>query len=494
MSATAKREKGPVPHGSIPMKPEIWRRIFDTIDDLAFLHDAEYRLLAANEAYCREAGLTEAEALGKPYWQVLPRGTGPLPGCLHATTGNAHSTGSKEEVNVGEKIFLSIGYTVRDDLDRQIYSVHILRDITEQGKVVAALAESEERWRRAAETARDAIVTIDGESGAVTSWNAAAEAMFGYSKDETIGRVLHDFLPPPRFRQAASDGMTHFATTGKGAAIDKTLELTALHKNGVEFPIEISLAATRIGEKWHATGIVRNISERKRTELLNQRLGQMYRTISRCNKVLVHAGDELELARETCRVLTDEGGLLAAWVGYAEAGAAKRILPIAVAGAEQSEIAAMNLTWEDNQEGHEPTATAVRTGNIVVSQDILNDPLWAPWRDQAIKRGYAAAATFPLKIDQRVLGALDIYGDKADVFQPDMLELLAELAGDLAFGIDNLRSRAERMGLLEKLEHCLDHAVAAIAATVEMRDPYTAGHQRRVAKLAAAIAIEMGLP
>jgi len=237
------------------MKPEIWRRIFDTIDDLAFLHDAEYRLLAANEAYCREAGLTEAEALGKPYWQVLPRGTGPLPGCLHATTGNAHSTGSKEEVNVGEKIFLSIGYTVRDDLDRQIYSVHILRDITEQGKVVAALAESEERWRRAAETARDAIVTIDGESGAVTSWNAAAEAMFGYSKDETIGRVLHDFLPPPRFRQAASDGMTHFATTGKGAAIDKTLELTALHKNGVEFPIEISLAATRIGEKWHATGI-----------------------------------------------------------------------------------------------------------------------------------------------------------------------------------------------------------------------------------------------
>jgi putative nucleotidyltransferase with HDIG domain len=181
-------------------------------------------------------------------------------------------------------------------------------------------------------------------------------------------------------------------------------------------------------------------------------------------------------------------------VGYAETGDAKRILPVAVAGTEQSEIAAMNLTWEDNEPGHEPTGIAVRTGNIVVSQDILNDPLWAPWHEQAIQRGYAAAATFPLKANDRVLGALDIYSAEADAFAPDMLDLLAEMADDIAFGISNLRSRAERVGMLEKIELSLDHAVTAIAAMVEMRDPYTAGHQRRVAKLAAAIATEMGLP
>jgi PAS domain S-box-containing protein/putative nucleotidyltransferase with HDIG domain len=475
------------------MNPKIWRYIFDAVEDPVFLHDAQFRVLLANRAYCLAAGMTEAEAQGKPYWEVFPRGAGPLPGCKEAEFGTGH-TGSHEEVNAGGKFFLSTGYTVRDDQGNILYSLHILSDFTAQRQSEVALRESEERFRRATETARDAIILLDGESGAVIAWNPAAEAMFGYSKEEMIGRVLHDFLAPPRFREAAAKAMPHFATTGEGAVIGKTLEQVALHKNGTEFSIELSLSATQIHGKWHATGIARDISERKRTEKKNLRLGQMYRTISRCNKVMVHASDELKLAHEMCRVLVEEGGFLAAWVGYAETGDTKRILPVAAAGAEQSEIAAMNLTWEDNELGHEPTAIAVRTGNIVVSQDILNDPLWAPWREQAIQRGYAAAATLPLKVDGRVLGALDIYSAEADAFAPDMLDLLAEMADDIAFGIGNLRSRVDRMGILEKLELSLDHAVTAIAAMVELRDPYTAGHQRRVAKLGMAIATELGLP
>jgi PAS domain S-box-containing protein/putative nucleotidyltransferase with HDIG domain len=487
-----RQESHPAEPGTMAMTPEIWRYIFDAIEDPVFLIDAEARVLLTNRAYCRESGVTEAEALGKPYWEVFPRGCGAPLERRDAVIGKS-DTRSQEEVIIGAKRFLFKAYTVRDEQGEQLYSLRILSDITAERLAREALAESEERWRLATETARDAIITLDGKGGTVTAWNPAAETMFGYSKDEAVGRTLHDFLPPARFRVAAQGGMAHFAATGQGEVIGKTIELQARHKDGTEFPIELSLSATQINGNRLATGIARDISERKRTENLNLRFGQMYRTISRCNKVLVHAGDELELAREMCRVLTEEGGLLAAWVGYAETSDAKRILPIAVAGTEESEIAAMNLTWEDNEDRREPTGTAVRTGKIVVSQDILNDPLWAPWREQAIKRGYAAAATFPLKIDQRVLGALDIYGAQADVFEPDMLELLAELAGDLAFGIDNLRSRAERMGILEKLEHSLDHAVAAIAATVELRDPYTAGHQRRVAKLATAIASEMGL-
>jgi putative nucleotidyltransferase with HDIG domain len=98
-----------------------------------------------------------------------------------------------------------------------------------------------------------------------------------------------------------------------------------------------------------------------------------------------------------------------------------------------------------------------------------------------------------LLINGTMLGGLEIFAAETDAFAPDMIDLLAELAGDLAFGVGNLRARAERIGILEKLEQSLDHAVTAIAATVEMRDPYTAGHQRRVAQLAVAIAEEMGL-
>ncbi|MBZ0094845.1 MAG: HD domain-containing protein [Sulfuricella sp.] len=344
------------------MNPEIWRYIFDAIEDPVFLHDEQFRVLLANRAYFRAAGVTEAEALGKPYWEVFPPGTGPLPGCKDAMSEKGHAD-AQEEVSVGAKLFLSKGYTVRDDQGMLLYSLHILSDITEQRKA------------------------------------------------------------------------------------------------------ELHLA----------------------------RLNRMYRTISLGNQAMVHAADELELASEMCRVLVEEGGFSAAWVGYAEAGKAKRILPVAVVGTEQSEIAAMNLTWEDNEHGHGPTGTAIRTGKIAVSQGVLNDPLWAPWHEQAKRLGFAAAAAFPLQFNGKAFGALDIYSAESEVFAPDMLELLAELADDLAFGIGNHRARAERMGILEKLELSLDHAVTAIAATVEMRDPYTAGHQHRVALLAVAIAQEMGL-
>ncbi len=247
------------------MNPEIWRYVFDAIEDAVFLHDAQFRVVLVNRAYCCAAGMTEAQALGKPYWEVFPPGSGPMPGCKEATIEKGH-TGSREEMSVGAKLFLSTGYTVRDDQDKPLYSLHVLSDITTQRQAEAALTESEERFRRAIDTARDAIITLDGESGAITAWNPAAEVMFGYGKEEAIGRVLHDFLPSPRFREAATKGMVHFATTGEGAAIDQTLELAALHKNGTEFPVELSLSAAQIHGNWHATGIVRDITERKQAE------------------------------------------------------------------------------------------------------------------------------------------------------------------------------------------------------------------------------------
>jgi len=133
-------------------------------------------------------------------------------------------------------------------------------------KSEAALRESEERLRKATETARDAIVMIEAEHGIIIEWNPAAEAIFGYAQAEALGRVLHDLLAPSRFREMAQQGLSRFAGTGEGAAINKTVELVALHKNGTEFPIELSLSAMQLHGKWHATGIVRDISARKRAE------------------------------------------------------------------------------------------------------------------------------------------------------------------------------------------------------------------------------------
>jgi PAS domain S-box-containing protein len=128
-----------------------------------------------------------------------------------------------------------------------------------------ALRESEERLRTITDTAKDAII-MTGDSGLVTFWNPAAEATFGYAATEVIGRELHEFLAPERFRAAHHAAFGRFRATGEGGAVNKTLELAAIRKDGTEIAAELSLSAIKIGDKWHGVGIVRDITERKRAE------------------------------------------------------------------------------------------------------------------------------------------------------------------------------------------------------------------------------------
>jgi HD-GYP domain-containing protein (c-di-GMP phosphodiesterase class II) len=109
-----------------------------------------------------------------------------------------------------------------------------------------------------------------------------------------------------------------------------------------------------------------------------------------------------------------------------------------------------------------------------------------PWRDAAIKMGYQASIAIPIADDAGVMGALMVYAAEANSFDADELALLEELGKALAFGIMGIRERKKRY-------EALISAVGAIAATVELRDPYTAGHQRHVADIAVAIASEMQL-
>ena len=90
--------------------------------------------------------------------------------------------------------------------------------------------------------------------------------MFGYSTGEAGGKDLHDVIVPERFREKAYKGMKTFFQSGTGTVIGKTLEISALRKNGAEFPIELSVSALKIQDKWQATAIIRDISQRKQTE------------------------------------------------------------------------------------------------------------------------------------------------------------------------------------------------------------------------------------
>lgn len=178
-----------------------------------------------------------------------------------------------------------------------------------------------------------------------------------------------------------------------------------------------------------------------------RRLNRELRAISRCDQILVRAENEEALLDDICRVVCDECRYGMIWVGYVEDDDAKTIRPVAWAGFDGAAyIANARLSWaEGSERGEGPAGTTVRTGQIIVSQDFATDPHMVPWRESALKRGYRSGVSLPLKdTGGRVFGVLLIYAVEVNAFTPDEMRLLGELAGDLAFGIQVIRTGIER--------------------------------------------------
>jgi len=186
--------------------------------------------------------------------------------------------------------------------------------------------------------------------------------------------------------------------------------------------------------------------ERHRTEARLRRLNRTNRALSRGNEALVRATEESALLRRICQVIVDEAGYRMCWVGYAEHDAARSVRVVAQAGLEQGYLDGLHISWADTAQGQGPTGTCVRTGRIQIAKDIATDPKMAPWRADALRRGYASSMAIPLVADGGTFGALSIYSAEIDAFGDEEVALLSELAGDLAYGIVSLRTQAERKG------------------------------------------------
>jgi PAS domain S-box-containing protein len=154
---------------------------------------------------------------------------------------------------------------LRDSNNNLVGVQGTLRDITDRKKVEEALRDSEKRFRAIINSAQNPMILV-GEKGEIAYWNAAAEKTFGYTKKEATGKELHKLLAPERFYEDYRKGFRKFMKTGQGAVVGKSLEVTAIKKDGTEILIELSLSALKLEGKWCAIGIVRDITERKEAE------------------------------------------------------------------------------------------------------------------------------------------------------------------------------------------------------------------------------------
>ncbi|MBI3799968.1 MAG: PAS domain S-box protein, partial [Deltaproteobacteria bacterium] len=138
-------------------------------------------------------------------------------------------------------------------------------DITERKRAQEALQESEERHRFIINAALDAVITID-TAGLITAWNPQAELIFGWSHPEVVGRPLVTTLVPLRYREAHDRGLRRFLAVGEGKMVNRRIEISALHHDGHEFPIELTISPIRSGGTWLFSAFVRDITLRQRME------------------------------------------------------------------------------------------------------------------------------------------------------------------------------------------------------------------------------------
>jgi PAS domain S-box-containing protein len=340
----------------------------------------------------------------------------------------------------------------RDELDLKVQerTAQLLRineelraEITERKNAEVALLSSEAQLKEAQAVAHLGSYEIDVLTGAA-HWSDEIFRIIGLnrqngalSRPEFVERVVH-----PEDRQYAIDRYDRLVHEGK----PYNTQYRIMRPDGsIRFVQSMGEPIRNPeGAVVRFAGALLDITERKQSEDNLAQLNRTLQTLYQCNQALVHATDEYELLHAACRILVEVGGLRMAWVGYREFDVGKSIRPVAQAGYDEGYVESVKATWEDTERGHGPTGTAIRTGKPSWTQNIQSDSSIAPWRAEALKRGYGSNISLPLMSDEATFGALTLYAKEPNAFNERTLEQFTELANNLAYGVIALRTRAQR--------------------------------------------------
>lgn len=171
-----------------------------------------------------------------------------------------------------------------------------LKNSDEQiNRMEASNQEREEYYKNIINASKDAIIVLDPK-GNISLWNSSAVVMFGYEAQEVQGKNVHLLMAPPVYHDQHFKAFAEFSHTGKGGAMNKTMEIVGLNKQGEEIPIELSLSAIRLADGWNSVGILRNIASRKAAEkALEEKENRLIEA-----QQMAHVGDwELDLSNNT---------------------------------------------------------------------------------------------------------------------------------------------------------------------------------------------------
>jgi PAS domain S-box-containing protein len=216
--------------------------------------------------YERLLGWTEDELLSRPFTDfVHPDDVGALGASIEEfAAGRTEVIDQEVRIRCKDGTYRWLSGNYRPVLEEGLmYGVAV--DVTERKRSEEALRESERRTHLILDTSYEAFISIDGE-GRIIDWNTEASRIFGWSREEAVGRVLAETIVPERHRAAHVEGLERARTTGEGPILGRRIEIEGLRRDGEEFPVELTISPMRLDDSFVFNAFLRDVTERKQAE------------------------------------------------------------------------------------------------------------------------------------------------------------------------------------------------------------------------------------
>jgi PAS domain S-box-containing protein len=427
------------------------RAMLDNLPYLTWLKDSEGHYISINKIFADFLHIEDPrQVIGKTDLDLQPKEL-----AEKYRADDAAVMAARQHKRVEESAFDGNNTRWVETFKTPIIDVHgkvlgtagFARDITERKQAEEEIRlENETGRKRAKELAQqfgrllqssfNEIYLFDAHTLRFLQTSEGAQINLGYSADE-----LEQLTPlnlKPLYTQDSFEELIAPLRSGEQQSL--LFDTTHRRKDGTTYTVEVRLQLME-SESPVFLAIVQDITEREKAEQNKRKLTRALQLLSECGTLLIHAKNEQRLLEDICQLAVVTGGYLMAWVGFAEKDAAKSIRPVAQSGYEDEYLDNVKLTWSDTEYGQGPSGTAIRTGASVINLNCLTNPKMAPWREAAIKRGYQSSIALPLASNKHLFGALTIYSVEPQAFSNEEVALLEELANNLAFGIETLRTR-----------------------------------------------------
>jgi len=295
-------------------------------------------------------------------------------------------------------------------------------------------------------------------------------------KEKDFLAALHDFAPDlilADYSLPSYDGLSALAAVQKerpetpflfvSGSLGEERAIEAMQHGATDYVLKQRLA--RLGPAVRRA--LREAGQRKDREEAEKRvreLNLLLRAIRDVNKLIVCERDPERLLADACRCLIQTRSYAFAWIGLAEPDS-KSVNPVARAGEGAGYLEAATFTWDEAPTGQGPTGTAMRTGKPWTCQNTATDPRFGLWRRAALACGFASVTAVPMLRDDRVIGAITVYSGRVEAFHLEELDLLQELATDLAYALENIHHEKERQRAAASIEQSRSELAAIYDAT-----------------------------